>query len=299
MSHARSVVLLVAVWTASMFQRRTWSFLGSTWQSSTIRGKTPGSAPTLRRDRNERIDDDTTVGANPFDILGLNREDELSEADVKAAYKSLVKVYHPDVPKTGSADKFRIILKALKRLSTKEGRKLWKGKKAADGSVEYGGAVKFWKNTERKRISVPEWVRRRKKIRLARKRLKLTRSKVVKKLVTSDTVSRKSLDKIRDVFLKHLEVALKTKTVTAQSNLIELGFRPDIYNNIAKEDATTGLILIDLEEAFNIELADIIQEGPEVSPQEMLEGGIVRFGAPKVFTVADLAAYCENLDMEQ
>jgi len=50
---------------------------------------------------------------DPYLVLGLPKDAVLSE--LKTSYRTLAKIYHPDLP-TGSADKFRELTKAYKAL---------------------------------------------------------------------------------------------------------------------------------------------------------------------------------------
>ena len=47
------------------------------------------------------------VKRDPYMVLGVKRSDSLS--DIKLAYRTLSKVYHPDKLKTGNKDKFQEI----------------------------------------------------------------------------------------------------------------------------------------------------------------------------------------------
>lgn len=60
---------------------------------------------------------------NPYVILDIPFD--ASSADVKAAFRGLAKILHPDVPRTGNAEAFQIISWAAKELSTTQGRRRW------------------------------------------------------------------------------------------------------------------------------------------------------------------------------
>lgn len=51
---------------------------------------------------------------NPYKTLGISTN--TSEAEAKAKYKTLCKMYHPDNLKTGDRDKLEDVLKAWKLL---------------------------------------------------------------------------------------------------------------------------------------------------------------------------------------
>ncbi|CAE7533090.1 dnaJ [Symbiodinium natans] len=63
------------------------------------------------------------VSRNPFDVLGLSRSASYDE--IRSAFRSLARTYHPDVPGTGDEDRFRAIREALEELGTPEGRERW------------------------------------------------------------------------------------------------------------------------------------------------------------------------------
>ncbi|CAE7819571.1 dnaJ, partial [Symbiodinium necroappetens] len=64
---------------------------------------------------------------NPFDVLGLPRSASYDE--IRSAFRSLARTYHPDVPGTGDEDRFRSIREALEQLGTAEGRARWSSTK--------------------------------------------------------------------------------------------------------------------------------------------------------------------------
>ncbi|CAE7250543.1 dnaJ [Symbiodinium sp. CCMP2456] len=66
---------------------------------------------------------------NPFDVLGLPRSASYDE--IRSAFRSLARTYHPDVPGTGDEDRFRSIREALEQLGTAEGRARWSSTKKA------------------------------------------------------------------------------------------------------------------------------------------------------------------------
>ncbi|CAE7733468.1 dnaJ [Symbiodinium pilosum] len=63
------------------------------------------------------------VSQNPFDVLGLSRGATYDE--IRSAFRSLARTYHPDVPGTGDEDRFRSIREALEELGTPQGRARW------------------------------------------------------------------------------------------------------------------------------------------------------------------------------
>jgi len=55
------------------------------------------------------------AGADPCSVLGL-APGTRDEADVRAAFRKLAKVYHPDVPETGDAVKFQAVQEAARQI---------------------------------------------------------------------------------------------------------------------------------------------------------------------------------------
>ncbi|CAK0841400.1 unnamed protein product [Prorocentrum cordatum] len=62
--------------------------------------------------------------ANPYDVLGLPRTAATS-SEVRAAFREMAKLYHPDVPGTGDSDRFLAAREAADALATPEGRAKW------------------------------------------------------------------------------------------------------------------------------------------------------------------------------
>ena len=70
----------------------------------------------------DEIEDDSEIfntGVfNPYEILDLSPMDEIGADDLRAAFRKKAKIYHPDVPKTGDAEKFQLIKKAVEDLAS-------------------------------------------------------------------------------------------------------------------------------------------------------------------------------------
>lgn len=58
---------------------------------------------------------------NPYRVLRVHQGDSLS--DIKAMYRRLCHIYHPDVPGTGNAEKFEEITKAWHEIEKSGTRK--------------------------------------------------------------------------------------------------------------------------------------------------------------------------------
>lgn len=61
--------------------------------------------------------------SNPFHVLGL--PGTASHDEVKASFRRLAKLYHPDVPGTGDEARFLAARTASEELSTSQGRTRW------------------------------------------------------------------------------------------------------------------------------------------------------------------------------
>ena len=70
----------------------------------------------------DEIEDDSEIfntGVfNPYEILDLSPMDEIGADELRAAFRKKAKIYHPDVPKTGDAEKFQLIKKAVEELAS-------------------------------------------------------------------------------------------------------------------------------------------------------------------------------------
>jgi len=61
-----------------------------------------------------------------YSVLGLNKQDHVTDADVKQAYHKLAKEYHPDLNKgIGAAERFRLINHSYEAINTKEKRSIY------------------------------------------------------------------------------------------------------------------------------------------------------------------------------
>ncbi|CAE8634855.1 unnamed protein product [Polarella glacialis] len=72
-------------------------------------------------------------GPNPYDVLEIRRGADTET--LRSAFRGLAKVYHPDVPSTGDAAKFRLLLWASEELSSLEGQQRW-GTSSADAEPQ-------------------------------------------------------------------------------------------------------------------------------------------------------------------
>lgn len=65
---------------------------------------------------------------NPYEILDLSPMDEIGEDELRTAFRKQAKIYHPDVPKTGDAEKFQLIKKAVEELASLGMLGEWRGR---------------------------------------------------------------------------------------------------------------------------------------------------------------------------
>ena len=76
---------------------------------------------------------------NPYKVLGV--DSHATESEVKSAWRSLAKLYHPDNPKTGDAVKFEEAKEAFQMLSggtyIEEKRGVWIHKSAFTVVIDY------------------------------------------------------------------------------------------------------------------------------------------------------------------
>lgn len=73
------------------------------------------------------------MNINPYDILGLDKKCSIDE--IKTAYKTLAKIYHPDKP-TGNEFKYKIITEAYNRIKTQKIREEYDLNEEKTGVVE-------------------------------------------------------------------------------------------------------------------------------------------------------------------
>lgn len=70
------------------------------------------------------------MSMNPYEVLGVSSLDTID--DIKVQYRKLCKKYHPDVPNTGSSEKFIQVKKAWDMIcnmqSSENGRMYWSHK---------------------------------------------------------------------------------------------------------------------------------------------------------------------------
>jgi len=80
----------------------------------------------------DEIDEDSEIfntgEFNPYEILDISPFDEIGEDELRAAFRKQAKIYHPDVPKTGSTEKFQLIKKAVEELASLGMMGEWKSK---------------------------------------------------------------------------------------------------------------------------------------------------------------------------
>ncbi|CAL1146101.1 unnamed protein product [Cladocopium goreaui] len=100
-------------------------------QSSTNDETTDGKR-NKRKGGVDEIDEDSDVfntGVfNPYEILDLSPMDEIGEDELRTAFRKQAKIYHPDVPKTGDAEKFQLIKKAVEELASLGMLGEWRGR---------------------------------------------------------------------------------------------------------------------------------------------------------------------------
>eukprot|EP00435_Cladocopium_sp_Y103_P041772 s2646_g11.t1 len=100
-------------------------------QSSTNDEATDGKR-NKRKGGVDEIDEDSDVfntGVfNPYEILDLSPMDEIGEDELRTAFRKQAKIYHPDVPKTGDAEKFQLIKKAVEELASLGMLGEWRGR---------------------------------------------------------------------------------------------------------------------------------------------------------------------------
>ncbi|CAJ1346468.1 unnamed protein product [Effrenium voratum] len=106
---------------------------------------------TRRKGGVDEIDEDSEIfntGVfNPYEILDLSPMDEIGEDELRAAFRKQAKKYHPDVPKTGDAEKFQLIKRAVEELASLGMLGEWKGKMpSANRRKERGQTVSedYW-----------------------------------------------------------------------------------------------------------------------------------------------------------
>lgn len=87
---------------------------------------------TRRKGGVDEIDEDSDVfntGVfNPYEILDLSPLEDIGEEELRAAFRKQAKRYHPDVPRTGDAEKFQLIKKAVEELASLGMIGEWRGK---------------------------------------------------------------------------------------------------------------------------------------------------------------------------
>eukprot|EP00933_Yihiella_yeosuensis_P017537 TRINITY_DN14620_c0_g1_i1.p1 TRINITY_DN14620_c0_g1~~TRINITY_DN14620_c0_g1_i1.p1 ORF type:complete len:438 (+),score=72.06 TRINITY_DN14620_c0_g1_i1:25-1314(+) len=60
------------------------------------------------------------LGFNPFEVLDISPMDTIDAAFLRKAFRKQAKIYHPDVPRTGNAEKFQLIRRAVEELAALE-----------------------------------------------------------------------------------------------------------------------------------------------------------------------------------
>jgi len=219
---------------------------------------------------------------NPYKTLELQAD--AGETEVRAAFRRLAKVYHPDVPGTGDALKFQDLLRASEQLATEEQREKWR-RSAPQPSMAGQTTPAYpapqatgWKpQTGVSTDFVTEWQRRSKQRRLRRlqRALRNPRKKPPQSFSPGEP-STASLTRIQDIMAESM--CYPRHLVTPETSLAELGF----YMDCLDEDVADCVMAI--EDAFDIDLLVI------------LTGGWVKFELPNsVTSVADFACYVEGL----
>lgn len=67
-------------------------------------------------------DEDEEQEFDPFRVLGISKAATIDEQLLRKTYRKLAKIYHPDVPKTGNAEKFEDIKFAVEELGSVQRR---------------------------------------------------------------------------------------------------------------------------------------------------------------------------------
>eukprot|EP00930_Biecheleria_cincta_P002197 TRINITY_DN103218_c0_g1_i1.p1 TRINITY_DN103218_c0_g1~~TRINITY_DN103218_c0_g1_i1.p1 ORF type:complete len:377 (-),score=71.82 TRINITY_DN103218_c0_g1_i1:316-1446(-) len=75
-----------------------------------------------RTDHNEEEDEQEF---DPFSVLGIPKTADIDEQLLRKTYRTLAKKYHPDVPKTGNAEKFEDIKFAVEELGSVQRRAVY------------------------------------------------------------------------------------------------------------------------------------------------------------------------------
>jgi len=129
----------------------SWGTTGCVWKAA------PRHWSQLHQRTAKCILYSSSCNQNPFDTLGLQRS--ATTNDVRGAFRRLAKLYHPDVPDTGNAEKFRTISEAAAELSTAEGCSRWSTTARASYSYasKAGGASKKAKNSKRNAKHQGKW----------------------------------------------------------------------------------------------------------------------------------------------
>ncbi|CAE7611180.1 unnamed protein product [Symbiodinium natans] len=82
----------------------------------------------------DEIDEDSDIfntgEFNPYEILDVSPFDDIGADELRAAFRKQAKIYHPDVPGTGSAEKFQLIKRAVEELASLGMVGEWKSKVA-------------------------------------------------------------------------------------------------------------------------------------------------------------------------
>eukprot|EP00929_Paragymnodinium_shiwhaense_P010738 TRINITY_DN11566_c0_g1_i4.p1 TRINITY_DN11566_c0_g1~~TRINITY_DN11566_c0_g1_i4.p1 ORF type:complete len:384 (+),score=65.10 TRINITY_DN11566_c0_g1_i4:59-1210(+) len=220
---------------------------------------------------------------NPYDVLGLERG--ASEGEVKAAFRKLAKMYHPDVPQTGNVDKFQEIGEAAESL-TGMGAAMqnWRtvnldallswdgysisGSRGVRFSTSSSAAQEPWQPPPVSgRVDVQEI-----------KRMRRTDLRKVVHLKEPQPATADTLEKVQDALATHLGVP--PAQISPQVPLQLIGF--------VRETNTIGLdrvarAVMAMEEAFGIELLKV------------LVNTWIKFDMPDSFvTVGDMANFIQG-----
>lgn len=73
----------------------------------------------------EDEDEDEEREFDPFRVLGISKTASIDEQLLRKTYRKLAKIYHPDVPKTGNAEKFEDIKFAVEELGSVQRRAVY------------------------------------------------------------------------------------------------------------------------------------------------------------------------------
>jgi len=265
----------------------SWCFAG---RAGPFAGRARAGA-TCPRSAGAAFDDLRPSPEDPYSVLGLPPGTR-DEAEVRAAARRLIKLYHPDVPSTGDADKFQAVQRAAQQLlepglagpqAAASLERIYRWDPAPQHSRAYGGdrgAVPSsaaaplrqadFAGSRGERVDVAACNARRRP-ELLRKTPRLA---AVTHVATPETLAR-----VRAVLARQLGVP--EELAVGGVPLEQLGFFLEGQGSVGMQYVAD--VVMALEEEFGVELLTI------------LVGTWVRFSVPgSVSTVQDLADFVES-----